>query len=323
MIGVIAVSSIFYIWNMIAPFSFMPLAVSAFTIAIVHTMFNILSTAILLPLCKPLEVLAVKTIRSKKDVEVDVFDALDTRFLTVPSFAVEKCRELADAMIANAKESFFEATALLSKFDKDAEKRIVDSESLVDRYEDKIGSYLIKIAGKEISEKESQEVTQLLHVIGDIERISDHSVNVMEAASEIFSKQINFSKEAEKEIEVFTSAVKDILEIATEAFITRNTEIAKQVEPLEQIIDNLRAKIKLNHIKRLQDGYCTMELGFVLSDILTNFERVSDHCSNIAASVLNLADNSFETHEYLQHVKKDGENEYFTQLEKYSQKYTI
>ena len=323
MIGVIVVSVVFYIINALNPFAFMPLPVSAFTIAIVHTLFNIISTVILIPFCKPLETLAVKTIREKKTHEADVFDALDARFLTMPNFAIEKSRELVSEMMVQAKESFFQATALLEKFDKDSDRRIIESEKLVDKYEDKVGAYLIKIAGKEIGEKESQEVTQLLHVIGDIERISDHSVNVMEAAAEINSKGIKFSAEAEKELAVFTDAVKDILEIATETLTSGDVEIAKHVEPLEQIIDNLRLKIKNNHIIRLQGGHCTMELGFVLSDILTNFERVSDHCSNIAACVLNIADKSFETHEYLKHVKKDGENEFFSQLEEYSKKYAI
>ncbi len=323
MIGVIVVSVVFYIWNMLAPFGFMPVAVSAFTIAVVHTLFNIFSTVILFPFCKSFEVLAMKTIKGKKDETSDIFDTLDDRFLTVPSFAVEKCRNLADEMITKAKDSFFEAISLLNSYDKELERKIVESETLIDRYEDKIGSYLIKIAGKEISEKESQEVSQLLHVIGDIERISDHSVNVMEAAAEVYSKKINFSSEANNELLVFTDAVKEILAITTDSFVSRDAEKAKQVEPLEQVIDNLRAKIKKNHIKRLQHGNCTMELGFVLSDILTNFERVSDHCSNIAASVLNIADNSFETHDYLMHVKKDGENAYFSQLEEYAAKYTL
>ncbi len=323
MIGVVVVSVVFYIWNALAPFGFMNLSVSAFTIAIVHTLFNILSTIILFPFCKGFETLAMKTIKGRKNETSDVFDMLDDRFLTVPSFAVEKCRDLADEMMTKAKDSFFEAISLLNSYDKELERKIVESETLIDRYEDKIGSYLIKIAGKEISEKESQEVSQLLHVIGDIERISDHSVNVMEAAAEIHSKKINFSNEANNELVVFTGAVKEILAITTESFISRDSEKAKQVEPLEQIIDNLRSKIKKNHIKRLQHGNCTMELGFVLSDILTNFERVSDHCSNIAASVLNIADNSFETHDYLMHVKKDGENEYFSQLEEYAAKYTL
>lgn len=323
MIGVVVVSGIFYIINILSPFAFMPVAVSAFTIAIVHTLFNIFSTIILLPFCKPLEKLAIKTVKAKKEEKTDSFDTLDDRFLTVPSFAVEKSRELVCEMIVNAKDSFFAAADLLTTYDKDIAKSIVENEHLVDRYEDKIGSYLIKLAGKEISEKESQEVTQLLHVIGDIERISDHSVNVMEAASEMNSKGISFSDKAKNELRVFVSAVKEILDIATDTLVTNDVETAKHVEPLEQIIDTLRANIKDNHIKRLQDGDCTMELGFVLSDILTNFERVSDHCSNIAASVLNLADHSFETHEYLKHVKNDGENEYFSQLEAYKEKYHI
>jgi len=323
MIGVIVVSVAFYAWNAIAPFSFMSLSVSAFTIAIVHTLFNILSTVILLPLCKPLEKLAIMTVRTKKEETTDSFDTLDDRFLTLPTFAVEKCRELVCEMMIRTRDSFFEAADLLSDFNKDVPKKIVESERLVDKYEDKIGSYLVKIAGSEIGENESQEVTQLLHVIGDIERISDHSVNVMEAAEEMHTKGISFSEQAKKELSVFISAVNEILAIATDTLIGKDVESAIKVEPLEQVIDTLRTSIKDNHIKRLQDGNCTMELGFVLSDILTNFERVSDHCSNIAACVLNIADHSFETHKYLKHVKKDGENEYFSQLEDYKKKYAL
>lgn len=323
MIGVIVVISGFYAIDAVVGFEFMDKYVTAFTIAIVHTLFNIISTAILLPFCKPLEKLAKLTVRGGKDEESNLFDTLDDRFLTVPSFAVEKSRDLVGNMTALVRDSFLASTALFDNFYKDAEKDIREWETTVDKYEDKIGAYLVKIAAKDLGDHESKQVNHLLHVIGDLERISDHSVNIMQAAQEIHEKGISFSEQAQKEIKVFTAAVNEIVTIASHALINADIEEAKLVEPLEQTVDNLRQKIKTNHIKRLRDGNCTIEHGFVLSDILTNYERVSDHCSNLAESMLNLAENAYESHELMKHIKVDGENEFFKTFEEYMAKYAI
>ncbi len=322
MIGVVIVSAVFYALNSVFNFAFMNYNVSIMTIAIIHTTFNILSTIILMPFCKFIETLTVKSIKGKAN-KTDIFDTLDERFLSVPAFAVDKCRELVCNMATIARDSIFASTSLIDNFDESKIKSILDSEDEVDKYEDKVSTYLVKIASQNMSDKDSKEVTELLHVIGDVERISDHSVNIVEVAKEIHEKGIVFSDEAMHDIDVISNAVCHVLNLATDALVSEDLEIAKKVEPLEQVIDRLKRKIKNNHIQRLKEGGCTVELGFVLSDLLTNYERIADHCSNIAVCLIEIAHGSFETHEYLSHVKSDGENDFTERYDAYKKKYSI
>lgn len=323
-IGVTVLSTIFYILNGIFGFAFMSMPVTVVSIAFIHSLFNVLSTILLMPCTKLLEKLAIVTIknRDEKEEKSDV-DTLDERFMAVPSFAVENCRGLVNKMAKLAKKSMFDATALLSEFDGEKIDSILKNEKDVDKYEDKISTYLVKLAELKLSVKDSNEVTKLLHVIGDIERISDHSVNILETAQEISEKNIEFSERAKNDIGVITNAVCEIITIATDALVKEDLEMAKRVEPLEEIIDRLKRKIKNNHIMRLKEGGCTVELGFILSDLLNNYERVADHCSNIAVCMLEMENNSFETHEYLNHVKNDGENKFFEQYDIYKKKYSL
>ncbi len=324
MIGVIIVSAFFYTLNMLVHFTFMNSIVNALDIAIIHTLFNVISTVILMPFCKWIEKLAKLTIKKDEaEKKRDIFDTLDERFFSVPGFAVEKCRELVDGMARLSEKSVDMAIELIREFDKKKYAEIMDNEDMVDTYEDKLSTYLVRLAGCDLTDKDSREVTELLHVIGDVERISDHAVNLAEAAQEIKEKNIKFSDEAMYEIHTITDAVGEILSLAIQALVNEDNETAKLVEPLEQIIDKLKHRIKSNHIRRLRDGNCTVEMGFVLSDLLTNCERVSDHCSNIAVCLLETANNSFETHEYLNHVKNEGENDFFRIYEDYKKKYTI
>jgi len=326
MIGVVIVSSIFYALNGIFGFEIMKPEVyaSAFNIAVVHTLFNIFSTIILIPFCSLFEKLAIKTVKSKKEEkEADAFAMLDERFLAMPSFAVEKCKELVGEMANISVDSFKKATKLLDNFDDEQFEEIVRLEKTVDKYEDKTGSYLVKIAGAQMSSKDSKVVTELLHCVGDIERISDHALNIAEAAKEIHDKQISFSDKAKEDIAIITNAVSEILDLAVNALANDDLTAARSVEPLEQVIDRLKRKIKNGHITRLREGNCTMELGFILSDLLTNYERVSDHCSNIAVCFIEIANDSFETHEYLSHVKSGEEKEFSEMYESYKQKYYI
>ena len=325
-IGVVIVSVVFYFLNSILSFSFMSEYVNVLNIAVVHTLFNIISTVILMPFCNQLEKLAVTLIKGKgedDDTENDPFSTLDDRFLSMPAFAVDKCRELTYDMICLSQSAIRMSTDLLYNYDKNINDKITKYESKVDKYEDKISAYLIELASKKLNMSDSHEVTTLLHIIGDVERISDHAVNISESAYEIYSKKIHFSEDAKNEIITLTNAVREILEITTNVLKDNNIELAKKVEPLEQIIDKLKLKIKNNHIKRLQNGECTVELGFILSDILTNYERVADHCSNIAVYILGTANNLFESHDYLNHIKNDGENEFFEQYDYYKNKYKI
>ena len=269
------------------------------------------------------ENLAVLTVKNKKEEhELDAFAALDERFLAMPSFAVEKCKELVFEMANIAVDSFRKATLLLDNFDNDTFKEVEALESSIDKYEDKTSTYLVKIAANRMSSKDSKAVTELLHCIGDIERISDHALNIAEAAKEISDKGITFSEKATSDIKIITAAVDEILDLAIASFTNEDLEKAKCVEPLEQVIDRLKRVIKNGHISRLRQGDCTMELGFILSDLLTNYERISDHCSNIAVCFIEIAHDSFETHEYLNQVKTGGEE--FTQMyDAYNQKYYI
>ena len=323
-IGVVIVSVAFYAINSVVGFEFMNDNISAMTIAVVHTLFNILSTVILLPFCTLLEKLAIKTIPDKKtDKEQDIFATLDERFLNIPAFAVEKCKELVYDMAKISRDSYKLAVSLMDNYSSETFDEVGRLESLVDKYEDKTSTYLVRIAESQISSKDSRVVNELLHCIGDIERISDHALNIAEAAKEIYDKQIQFSDKARKDIGIMSKAVEEILEISTEILVSEDIESAKRVEPLEQVIDRLKRKIKSGHITRLRQGDCTMELGFVLSDITNNFERISDHCSNIAVCIIEITNDSFEVHEYMNQLKINGEAEFSSMYESYKEKYAI
>lgn len=326
-IGVVIVSVAFYAINSFVVFPFMreDSYVNAFNIAVIHTLFNIVSTIILIPFTKQIEKLAYLTIRDKGDEEreFDPFAALDDRFFTVPSFAVEKCRELTYDMARLAQEAVFDSTRILNSYDRNVEEEVAKIEKKVDKYEDKISAYLVGLSEKNLNAADSHQVTKILHIIGDVERISDHALNICETAEEMYDKKINFSQGATKEISVLTDAVREILSITTDMLENDDIRIAKKIEPLEQIIDKLKKKIKNNHVMRLQVGECTVELGFILSDLLTNYERIADHCSNIAVAVLGNANSNFEAHDYMKHVKNEGENEFFEQYDYYKTKYSI
>lgn len=323
MIGVVIVAGLFYFLNSIIGFEFLNQRVSAVNIAFIHTLFNIISTVILLPFCSSFEKLAVKTVKNKEERETDVFDTLDERFLEIPSFAVEKCKELVCDMANISIQAFKTATSLLDNFDINDFKEVGYLESKVDKYEDKTSTYLVKIAGNRVSAKDSRVVTELLHCIGDLERISDHALNIAEAAKEMHDKKIVFSDDAKKDLSIITNAVSEILDLAKDCLVNDNINTAKSVEPLEQVIDRLKRKIKNGHISRLRHGDCTMEMGFILSDLLTNYERISDHCSNIAVCFIEISNDSFETHEYLNNLKSNNVEEFKKMYEVYKQKYYI
>ncbi|ABX43185.1 Na/Pi cotransporter family protein [Lachnoclostridium phytofermentans] len=314
LIGTIIFLIVFYSIQYTIGFSFINNSVDAMSIAIVHTTFNLLTTAILLPFARGLEKLACMTLKDDKDTTntEDTINGLDERFLASPGYAVDQCSEVTKQMAELAKDTILSSIHLLTKYDDKISASIMDNENRVDKYEDVLGTYLVKLSSKELSLSNSNSVSMFLHSIGDLERISDHAVNILDLAKEINQKSINFSKDAQDGLNVMTNAVIDILNMTIKAFVTDDLELAKQIEPLEEVIDLLRKELKDRHIRRLQKGQCTTELGFVYTDILTNFERVSDHCSNIAVSMLQLNENSFDTHEYLHDVKFKGER-YFTE----------
>lgn len=325
LIGTIIFLVVFYTIHYTIGFTFIDDSVSAVSIAIVHTFFNLMTTAVLLPFSKFLEKLACMTLKdddSAKDKKNE-FRGLDERFLASPSFAVDQCNELIEQMAVLSRDTLLHSIDLIDNYHEDKAKEIIESEDRIDRYEDFLGTYLVKLSSKGLSMNDSQEISVFLHTIGDFERISDHAVNLMHTAKEIYQKKIIFSEEAQAELKVMKRALTDILNQTVDAFLNRDLNLCKQIEPLEEVVDHLRKELKDRHIYRLQNGQCTTELGFIYSDILTNYERVSDHCSNIAVCLLQVNENSFETHSYLHEVKYTGESFFKAQYEEMKEKYQL
>lgn len=326
-IGSALFMALFYGINAFAHFAFMDMAANEMGIAIVHTTFNVLATLVLLPFSDILVKLATLTVRDKKTgiepepVEED-FKLLDERFLEKPAFAVEQCIKTAANMADIVRKSVDDAISLFNNYDSAVAAAIADSESLVDRYEDELGTYLVKVSTKSISEHDSTVVSKLLHSIGDFERISDHALNLCHAASEMNSKKIDFSSEAHKELNIVQNAVKQVLAEAVDSFTSDDKTLAAEVEPLEEVIDDLQDDLKIRHIERLKNGQCTIELGFILSDIMTNYERIADHCSNIAVCVLQLEERDLEAHDYLIKMKTDNED-FKQKYKKYKNLYVL
>ena len=248
---------------------------------------------------------------------------MDARFLDTPGLAVEQSRNVAESMAKLAQESMVLAMGLLDQYDEETATRVVMLEDEVDKFEDVLGSYLVKLSTKELSHGDSHIVNNLLHSISDFERISDHARNIKESAEEIFCKNLRFSDEAGAELATFRRAINDILGVTTQCFIEEDLQLAEQVEPMEEVIDGLNLDIRQRHVKRLQRNECTIELGFVLSDILTNLERVSDHCSNIALCMLEIAQDSLEMHDYQQRMREEDMGEYKRTYEAYMEKYKL
>ncbi len=323
-IGTVLFLGAFYGLNAIIGFSFIDDTVGAANIAIVHTIFNFSTTLVLLPFIKQLEKLAYMTIKDNSEPKggKDNFRLLDERFLQSPSFAIEQCRSVTMDMADISKKALNQAIGLLGRYDEEKVQLVKDNEALADMYEDKLGTYLVKLSGSDLSIRDSQSVAALLHIIGDFERISDHARNLAENAKEMKDKNIIFSDGARKELKVITDAVEEVMDLAVCAFKNQSMEQALMVEPLEEVVDRLRTRLKNRHIKRLQQGNCTIELGFIFSDLLTNLERVSDHCSNIAVTLIQAEDESFDTHEYINTMKNSGKA-FDSRVEFYLNKYML
>ena len=292
-------------------------------IAACHSIFNVFTTLILIPFSKQLVKIAEMVIKSADDTPLAHVPLLDERLLNTPGFAVSECGNLAKDMAKIAVENVYASLSLFDKYDERISEKVLQNEEILDMYEDKLGTYLVRLSSKDPSEANSREISKLLHTIGNFERLGDHAVNLLKAAGEKNGKKINFSAEATAELKVITAALSEILHITLDAFINDSIEEAMNVEPLEQVIDKLVSEIKNNHINRLQRGDCTIELGFVLSDILTNYERISDHCSNIAVAMIEVAQNSFDTHEYLNTVKNMGDENFKRKFAAFSSKYAL
>ena len=320
-INVIIVLSAFYIIDGFVDFAFVDKTIGMWGVAGVHTLFKLISVAIMFPFTKWLEKLAVISVKDKNEDEQ--VNLLDERLIETPSVAIACADQVARSMADISCKALRLSLELLSSYDDKKADLVREYESKADVYEDALGTYLVKLSGRDMTVQDSHEVTKLLHIIGDFERISDHAVNILESAEEMKDKKITFSKEAQKEISVMVAAINEIINLADKAYDEDDLATASLVEPLEQVVDNLKYKIKLNHILRLQKNECTIEHGFILSDLLTNFERVSDHCSNIAGCLIELSKhNSLDMHKYLGEIK-DGSREFDNKFKEYKAKYAL
>lgn len=319
----------FYAIDSFVDFSFMESYISAVGVATVHSLFNIGSCIILLPFSQLFVKLVCFTIPDGPVTELELtkeemeLRSLDVRFLDRPGFALERCKHVANVMAGLAKKSMDMSLNLLYSYNEEEAKEVVRLESEVDKFEDELGTYLVKLSSRDLSGKESQMLSVLLHSIGDFERISDHALNIKEAADEMHEKQLTFSEKATEELQVFATAIKDILNMSMNVFESEDLEMAELVEPLEEVIDQLNVEMKKRHVKRLRKGKCTIELGFILSDITTNFERVADHCSNIAVNLLQSGDEEFEAHEYKDTLKTSDNLDFQGRVMAYRSKYTL
>ena len=321
-IGTVFFLILFYALNSIIHFEFMDKTVTTLGIAVVHTCFNIITTSCLLPFTKQLERLAVLTVKDDKDPGNE-FALLDERFLQSPSFAVERCTILAERMAELAKNTMITSLSLIKEgYDQAKADEVAEHEELVDKYEDRIGEYLVQVASKDLSSADSETVTLLLQSIGDFERISDHAVNICESSYEMYEKNKTFSKIAIQELETVCSALTEIVTMAVQAFAKRDVELAKCVEPLEEVVDELCREMRSRHIIRLQQGECTIETGFVYTDLITGIERVSDHCSNIAISIIQYDDDDGIMHEFAHEIKMRGKL-YKSKYSDYHEKYSL
>lgn len=318
-IGTIVWLTAFCIVRTVAAPAILGESATMYGIAIAHSAFNIACTAILLPASGLLERLAIRLVPDGRKKESEV--TLDERLLATPPLALEQCSVVTEDMAYYAAGAMKKAIECVSDFDPKAAQEVRDSEDETDKYEDMLGTYLLKLGAEPLSDENSEEVTELLKLIGDFERIGDHAVNVIESAEELHEKQLEFSRSAKYELSVMSSAVCEVLDLAVKAFKDNDAQAAKAVEPLEQVVDDLKNELRTRHILRMKKGECSIEAGFVWSDLLTDLERASDHCSNIALCVLDMKKHTLSAHE-TQHEREDVP-EFSDQYRRYSEKYAL
>lgn len=329
-IGTVTFMIVFYALNAVIHFSFLNLTAQEFGIAVIHTTFNIITTAYLLPLRKVLEKLAYATIKLDDDEKrimdrrsENEFALLDDRFLEAPSLAVEHCKQVINKMADISRESLFISMSLIGGYDEEQALRVGELETRADKYEDALGTYIMKISTKNLKKEDSEMLNVMLHCIGDFERISDYACNLCDSARELHQKNMQFSPKAETELDILSSAVREAVDISFDAFKSNSKNEADKVEPLEELIETLAVELKARHIRRLREGKCTIELGFAHSDILNNLERVADHCSNIAVDVIQSDQLEFDAHEYLDGIKNKDNQQFARDYKAYKEKYRL
>ena len=326
LIGTILFLCLFYLGNAIFRFPFTNDVVNAADIALVHSIFNVFTTLVLLPFTKGLENLAYLTIPKTEDEKKtanDAFVILDDRFLSSPAFAIEQCRSLVSQMAEMTRDGFLEAMDVLGEYSEEKAQDVIDKENRVDVYDDKITAYLTKLSSENLSYKDSLQVTSLLHCITDFERISDHSINVVESVQQMRKENLTFSRKGEEEMNLYGAAIRDILTRTTDAFVNNDQALAHTVEPLEEVIDELNKDVKKHHMKRLRKGKCSMELGLILSDLAMNYERVADHCSNIAVYMMQLKDTQLEEHSFTEQLDEAESAEFTRLLDEFGSRYSL
>jgi len=311
-IGTVLFLIVYYIIRFFVDLHFADMPINAFGIAVFHSIFNISCTLVLFPFIRQLEKLAIKSVRDDKADETVDF-VLDERLLATPAAAIDRCQKMAFDMAQLTKDALVKSLKLVWSYDEKEDVRVVEMEGLSDLYEDKLGSYLVKLGAKNLSPQNSKAVSKLLHCIGDLERISDHARNIAECAQEKNDKALQYSDEMRDDLDMLMAAVTEIVDMTINSFVHNDTALALEVEPLEQAIDTLKAQIKARHIQRLRNGLCTIELGFILSDLLTNLERVADHCSNIAICMIEVENGELNSHQHLQEIKSGQFGEAFSE----------
>ncbi len=326
LIGTVIFLTLYFAGDAIIGFSFADQVVGAAEIALIHTVFNVFTTLVILPFTKVLEKLAYLTIplgEDEQQVKGDVFAVLDERFLNSPAFAIEQCRTLISQMAEMTRDGFLEAMEVLEVYAQDKAEDVIKKENMVDAYTDKVGAYLTRLNGEDLSAGDSLKVTTMLHCITDFERISDHAINVVEIAQQMQKEEAGFSKKGKEEVTVYGEAVADILRRTTDAFVQNDQRLAHTVEPLEEVIDELNKVVKKHHMKRLRKGKCTIEMGLMLSDLAMNYERVADHCSNIAVYMMQVKDSQLEEHSFTEQMDAKESEEFVRLLEEFGKKYQL
>ena len=316
---------VFYVVNAVHPLAIMDMKMSVVSVAAVNTVFRFAVILTVAPITGLLEKIACAIVKVNEDENEDLrdMDRLEERFLQHPALAIEQSRLTVNSMANRAMGNLYDAFTLIANFSDEGYGAVERTEDIIDRYEDKIGTYLMNITGKELTQEQSEAVSKYLHTINDFERMSDHALNIAECAREISEKEISFSEEAVRELKVLIDAVSEIISISINAFVENDLPLTYRVEPLEELIDNLCDEMKLHHIDRLKSGKCTLTHGFVFNDLLTNMERVSDHCSNIAVAMIELESDSFDTHEYISSLTAVHTKSFDEYFDEYSRRYSI
>ena len=324
-LGALIWAVVFYSVNHFVHFSFMDRTMTTVSIAFVNSLFRVVTVAVLFPFIRFLEkmVCAIfKEVVDEEDKDIVEISVLDDRFIAHPTVAIEQAKTVLCSMAHMAQKNLIRSMELLDTFSQEKYDKIQRREDKVDRYEDKLGTYLVKITQQELTPGQNKEVSKLLHTISDFERISDHAVNISQAAAELFNEKLKFSDCAVEDVELMSLIMKEIVGNVIDAFEQNKVEYAYKTEPLEELVDIYCDEMKMNHVKRVQKGECTLHQGFIFNDLLTDFERIADHCSNVAVAIIELELNVFDTHEYLINLKKDNGTNFDKYFEEYKERYS-